>query len=134
MRTIPRRRPSFAALRVFLCAGATQAAHGDGQGAELAPILFPLFPHFKLHARFTNRHVFFHRCRNPFCGPALLATFHDLFGVVRRANDKQDLEYEQNVKSGGKSRTGIGGFEALRLVFPARQTLSLSVVCITMNL
>jgi hypothetical protein len=54
----------------------SQPANANGEGAELAPILFPLLPDFKLHARFAHRYVFPHRCRNPFGGPALLATFH----------------------------------------------------------
>ena len=55
-----------------------QTTHADGEGAELAPILFPLLPHFKLHARFTYRYMFLNRCRNPFGGPALLTAFHNL--------------------------------------------------------
>jgi hypothetical protein len=55
-----------------------QTAHTNCKRAKLSPILFPLFPHFKLHARFAYRYMFLHRCRNPFGGPALLATFHDL--------------------------------------------------------
>jgi hypothetical protein len=38
--------------------------------------------------------VFLHRCRNPFCGPTLLATFHSC-SVTRRANDKQDVNGNQ---------------------------------------
>ena len=56
----------------------SQTAHTNCKGTELASILFPLFPHFKLHPWFTYRYVFLQRCRNPFGGPALLATFHDL--------------------------------------------------------
>ena len=64
-----------------------QPAHGDGKGAKLAPVLFLLFPYFKFYSRLTNSHVLLHCCRNPFCGPALLAAFHKWFP----ANDKQDL-------------------------------------------
>jgi len=72
----------------------SQTADANCEGAKLSPILFPLLPHFKLHARFSYRYVFLHRCRNPFCGPTLLATFHSC-SVTRRANDKQDVNGNQ---------------------------------------
>jgi hypothetical protein len=57
----------------------SQTADANCEGAKLSPILFPLLPHFKLHAGFPYGHVFLHRCRNPFGGATLLATFHKLF-------------------------------------------------------
>src|SRR6266436_5586127 len=72
----------------------SQTADANCEGAKLSPILFPLLPHFKLHARFTDRYVFLQRCRNPFGGPALLATFHNC-SVTRGANDKQDVDSNQ---------------------------------------
>jgi hypothetical protein len=71
-----------------------QTAHTNRKRAKLSPIFFPLFPHLKLHARFTYRYMFLHRCRNPFGGPALLTTFHDLLKWFR-ANDKQDVNSNQ---------------------------------------
>jgi hypothetical protein len=38
--------------------------------------------------------VFLHRCRNPFGGPTLLATFHNC-SVTKGANDKQDVNSNQ---------------------------------------
>jgi hypothetical protein len=38
--------------------------------------------------------VFLQRCRNPFGGPALLATFHNC-SATRGANDKQDVNSNQ---------------------------------------
>ena len=72
----------------------SQTADANGEGAKLSPILFPLLPHFKLHAGFPYRHVFLHRCRNPFGGPTLLATFHNC-SVTKGANDKQDVNSNQ---------------------------------------
>ena len=71
-----------------------QTAHTNCKRAKLSPILFPLFPHFKLHARFAYRYMFLHRCRNPFGGPALLATFHNC-SVTMGANDKEDVNSNQ---------------------------------------
>jgi hypothetical protein len=72
----------------------SQTADANCEGAKLSPILFPLLPHFKLHAGFPYRDVFLHRCRNPFGGPALLATFHNC-SVIKGANDKQDMNSNQ---------------------------------------
>ena len=71
-----------------------QTADANCEGAKLPPILFPLLPHFKLHARFAHRYVFLQRCRNPFGGPALLATFHNC-SVTRGANDNQEVNSNQ---------------------------------------
>ena len=66
-----------------------QAAYRNGKSAELTPILFPFFPYFEFYSRLTNSHVLLHCRRHPFCGPALLAAFHNSLGVP--TNDKQDL-------------------------------------------
>src|SRR5436305_4209841 len=72
----------------------SQTADANCKSAELSPILFPLLPHFKLHAGLTYGYVFLDRCRNPFGGPALLATFHSC-SVTKGANDKQDVNRNQ---------------------------------------
>ena len=72
----------------------SQTADTNCKSAKLSPILFPLLPHFKLHAGFPYRHVFLHRCRNPFGGATLLATFHNC-SVTKGANDKQDVNSKQ---------------------------------------
>jgi hypothetical protein len=72
----------------------SQTADANCEGAKFSPILFPLLPHFKLHAGFPYRHVFLHRCRNPFGGATLLATFHNC-SVTKGANDKQDVNSNQ---------------------------------------
>ena len=36
----------------------SQTPDANCEGAKLSPILFPLLPHFKLHAGFPYRHVF----------------------------------------------------------------------------
>ena len=72
----------------------SQTADANCEGAKLSPILFPLLPHFKLHAGFPYRHVFLDRCRNPFGGATLLATFHNC-SVTKGANDKQNVNSNQ---------------------------------------
>ena len=72
----------------------SQTADANCEGAKLSPILFPLLPHFKLHTGFPYRHVFLHRCRNPFGRATLLTTFHNC-SVTKGANDKQDVNSNQ---------------------------------------
>jgi len=72
----------------------SQTADANCESAKFSPILFPLLPNFELHAGFTYGYVFLHRCRNPFGGPTLLATFHNC-SVTTGANDKQDVNSNQ---------------------------------------
>src|SRR5207245_10293276 len=54
----------------------SQTADANWEGAKLSPILFPLLPHFKLHAGVPYRHVFLHSCRNPLGGATRMATVY----------------------------------------------------------